>query len=121
MTRPASSHAAYQAEIMQGISKIPAADWDALVASSCPWDPRHLPLSHAYIAAAESTGVASPNSGWLPYHLLLWQQSSGAGGEDSVTASRSSSAAASGASSGRRLAGAVPVVRPPRSVNLACS
>jgi predicted N-acyltransferase len=51
------------------ISEVPAAEWDGLAA--------HEPelaspfIRHAFLAAAEESGCASPRHGWRPRHLVL--------------------------------------------------
>jgi uncharacterized protein len=55
--------------VLGGISEIPAAEWDGLLA--------HEPdlaspfVRHAFLAAAEESGCASPRRGWRPRHLVL--------------------------------------------------
>lgn len=46
------------------ISSVPAEQWDALT------DENPL-LSHAYLAALETTDCATPQTGWAPRHLIL--------------------------------------------------
>ncbi len=55
--------------VLSGISQVPAAEWDALFA--------HEPevaspfVRHAFLAALEESGSATPATGWTPRHLLL--------------------------------------------------
>ena len=54
-------------KVVTDLTEIPAADWNALVpAGACPF------LEHGWLAALEETGCASPEVGWLPQHLTLW-------------------------------------------------
>lgn len=50
--------------IHTAISEIDAADWDALVGDT-PF------LRHAFLNALETTGCASPETGWQPAHLTM--------------------------------------------------
>ena len=57
-----------EARIHPHIREIPAATWDALAgAQTAPF------LSHAWLAAMESTGCVGEESGWLPHHLSFWE------------------------------------------------
>lgn len=58
-----------EVSVLSGISQVPAAEWDALFA--------HEPevaspfVRHAFLAALEESGSATPATGWTPRHLLL--------------------------------------------------
>jgi len=54
-----------QAEIVERIADVPAAEWDALDASGNPF------LRHAFLEALEVSGCVGGDSGWLPRHLVL--------------------------------------------------
>jgi len=54
-----------QAEIVERIADVPAADWDALDPSGNPF------LRHAFLEALEVSGCVGGDSGWLPRHLVL--------------------------------------------------
>ncbi len=54
-----------QAEIVERIAEVPAADWDALDATANPF------LRHAFLEALESSGCVGGATGWQPRHLLL--------------------------------------------------
>lgn len=57
-----------EARIHPHIREIPAATWDALAgARAAPF------LSHAWLAALESTGCVGEEAGWLPHHLSFWE------------------------------------------------
>lgn len=51
-------------QIVQTISDIPAAQWDALVG-------RNPFQRHAFLHALESTGCVGGNTGWVPAHIVL--------------------------------------------------
>ncbi len=50
---------------VDSIEAVTAADWDAVLASDYPF------LKHAFLAALESSGAATRESGWQPRHLLI--------------------------------------------------
>lgn len=52
--------------LLDGLSDLPAAHWDALAGSQAC-------LSHAYLHALETTGCVGGRSGWLPRHATLWR------------------------------------------------
>jgi predicted N-acyltransferase len=51
------------------IAEIPAGEWDALLAHEP--DVASPFLRHAFLAAAEESGSASPRAGWSPRHLAV--------------------------------------------------
>jgi predicted N-acyltransferase len=51
--------------INNAIDDIDASDWNALVGDDYPF------LQHSYLRAAEQSGSASPETGWIPRHLTL--------------------------------------------------
>jgi uncharacterized protein len=54
-----------------GMAEIPAAGWDALLAHE---PDRASPfVRHAFLAAVEESGCATPGHGWTPRHLVLWR------------------------------------------------
>ena len=54
-----------QAEFVERITEVPAAEWDALDPSGNPF------LRHAFLEALEVSGCVGGDSGWLPRHLVL--------------------------------------------------
>jgi predicted N-acyltransferase len=54
-----------QAEIIERIADVAAAEWDALEPSANPF------LRHAFLDALEASGCVGGDSGWYPRHLLL--------------------------------------------------
>ncbi len=55
------------ARIHRALSKIPAADWDAL------HDGRNPFVSHAFLSGLEGSGCLRDDWGWMPHHLALWE------------------------------------------------
>ncbi|PPT93397.1 GNAT family N-acetyltransferase [Xanthomonas theicola] len=53
--------------LMPSLSRIPAADWDAL------HDGRNPFVGHAFLSGLEQTGCLRPDWGWNPLHLTLWE------------------------------------------------
>ena len=53
------------AKIINRISEVPAADWDACGGGDNPF------VSHAWLWACEESGSCSPRTGWGPSHLLI--------------------------------------------------
>ena len=51
--------------VNDAIKDIVAADWDSLVGGDYPF------LRHSFLQAAEQSGSASPETGWIPRHLTL--------------------------------------------------
>lgn len=56
-------------QIVQTISDIPAAQWDALVG-------RNPFQRHAFLQALEATGCVGANTGWIPAHIIIEQDES---------------------------------------------
>ncbi len=54
-----------QAETIERIADVAAADWDALDTAGNPF------LRHAFLEALESSGCVGEDAGWVPRHLLL--------------------------------------------------
>ena len=55
-----------EARFHSSITELPAADWNALRTDDNPF------LSHAFLAALESTGCIREDWGWRPHHLGLY-------------------------------------------------
>lgn len=55
--------------ILGSIAEVPAGEWDALLAHEP--DAASPFLRHAFLAAAEESGSASPRTGWSPRHLAV--------------------------------------------------
>ena len=54
-----------KARTLSRLSEIPAATWDALFSSPCPF------TRHAFLAALEAHACVAPRTGWEPCHLVL--------------------------------------------------
>ena len=55
-------------DVLPAISRVPAADWDALVPADDPFS------THAFLDAMEQSGSAVGETGWTPCHLALREQ-----------------------------------------------
>ncbi|MCI0570354.1 MAG: GNAT family N-acetyltransferase [Myxococcaceae bacterium] len=54
--------------LLESITDVPPADWAALLGPSpAPF------VRHAWLAAMEDSGSATPETGWTPRHLTLWR------------------------------------------------
>jgi len=51
--------------IVERLSDVPAAEWDACAGSDNPF------VSHAFLEALEASGSATAETGWLPQHILV--------------------------------------------------
>ncbi|TQF17196.1 N-acetyltransferase [Myxococcus llanfairpwllgwyngyllgogerychwyrndrobwllllantysiliogogogochensis] len=54
--------------ILDAVTDVPAADWDALAGPDAPPFARH-----AWLAAMEESGSATEETGWAPHHLTIWR------------------------------------------------
>ncbi len=50
--------------VLQSLSSLPAADWDALLTEASPF------LRHGFLSALEDSGSLGPQSGWRAEHLV---------------------------------------------------
>ena len=50
------------------MTDVPAVCWNKLVRDKDPF------LRHEFLAALELSGAVSPETGWQPYHLLIYEQ-----------------------------------------------
>jgi predicted N-acyltransferase len=55
-----------RAEIIHEISSVDSSEWNGLSGTDAPF------LRHEFLAALEATGCVGPGTGWLPQHLLLF-------------------------------------------------
>jgi hypothetical protein len=55
-------------QVLDSITNVPAAQWDALAGPTAPPFVRH-----AWLAAMEESGSAQEDTGWAPHHLTLWR------------------------------------------------
>jgi len=58
---------AYTARVAESLSAVDAGAWDALAG------PAGMLLGHAFLHGLEHTGCVGADSGWLPRHLLLFE------------------------------------------------
>jgi predicted N-acyltransferase len=56
--------------IHRSVAEIDAAAWDALLATQAAPTPF---TRHAYLNALDASGSASPDTGWAPHFIALWQ------------------------------------------------
>ncbi|WP_445681355.1 GNAT family N-acetyltransferase [Radicibacter daui] len=61
--------AAVTLRLVSALSEVPAADWDRCAGNGNPF------LSHAFLQALEESGSVSAETGWLPQHLVLEDES----------------------------------------------
>ncbi len=54
--------------MLDSITDVPAAQWDALAGADAPPF-----IRHAWLAAMEESGSAQEETGWAPHHLTLWR------------------------------------------------
>lgn len=54
-------------QILDQIAKVPAVAWNSLVPDDYPF------VKHQFLAALENTGCVAPDTGWIPQHILLYQ------------------------------------------------
>ncbi|MFP8835855.1 GNAT family N-acetyltransferase [Hydrogenophaga sp. XSHU_21] len=60
----------YVTRVLHGWSELPEADWDSLLALA----PDPSPFArHAYLSALTASGSATPDTGWTPRIVTLWQ------------------------------------------------
>ncbi|MDY7226294.1 GNAT family N-acetyltransferase [Hyalangium rubrum] len=55
-------------KVLESITDVPAAAWDALISPVAPPFVRH-----AWLSAMEESGSAQEETGWAPHHLTLWR------------------------------------------------
>ncbi|SCK56944.1 hypothetical protein VAR608DRAFT_5962 [Variovorax sp. HW608] len=56
--------------IHRSVAEIDAAAWDGLLAAQAAPSPF---MRHAYLNALDASGSASPDTGWAPHFVTLWQ------------------------------------------------
>jgi predicted N-acyltransferase len=63
----------FQVKIAQGLTAVPAAEWDAcaLGTGSGDDDPFNPFVSHAFLSALEDSGCVGAKTGWAPLHVLV--------------------------------------------------
>jgi len=66
--------ATFSARVVDGIVRIPAAQWDACAAGNSEGGaggPENPFVSHAFLDALEQSGSVGRKAGWLPQHLVI--------------------------------------------------
>ncbi|MFC4418708.1 GNAT family N-acetyltransferase [Cupriavidus pampae] len=77
------SPADIRTEIVEDLSRIPPAQWDALLAAQ----PEPTPfLRHAFLHALHTSGSAADDTGWSPRYLTLWTGTEGGSDERLIAA-----------------------------------
>lgn len=67
--------------ILEALTEVPALAWDALVgAAGSPF------LEWRFLQALEEAGCVTPETGWQPLHLTIWEEPDAAGAERLVAA-----------------------------------
>ena len=56
-------------KVLQGVSEIQAAEWDACAGPGNPF------VGHAFLSALEDSGSVAAETGWLPQHLGVFDES----------------------------------------------
>ena len=56
-------------KVLQGVSEIQAANWDACAGADNPF------VTHAFLSALEDSGSVAAETGWLPQHLGVFDES----------------------------------------------
>lgn len=60
----------YVTRVLGSVLEAPAAQWNALLEQQASPSPF---MSHEYLAAMETSGSASPTTGWTPRFITLWR------------------------------------------------
>ncbi|MEM9778119.1 MAG: peptidogalycan biosysnthesis protein, partial [Chloroflexota bacterium] len=60
--------ATFSAQFLQSIEEIPSAEWNGLAGGDYPF------IQHEFLLALEKSGSASTESGWIPNHLAVRDQ-----------------------------------------------
>ncbi|MEO6321138.1 MAG: GNAT family N-acetyltransferase, partial [Polaromonas sp.] len=63
----------YVIRILDSPLKIQAAEWNALLAAQSPDGTVNPFMRHEYLAALHTSGSATPETGWTPCFVTLWQ------------------------------------------------
>lgn len=71
MTPPGTALARTDVRVVDSVSEVPAAAWDALHAHEP--DAASPFVRHAFLEALERSGSAGPRAGWRARHLTLWR------------------------------------------------
>ncbi|MGV8805515.1 MAG: GNAT family N-acetyltransferase [Polaromonas sp.] len=63
----------YVIHILDSPLAVGAAEWNALLAAQSPDGARNPFMRHEYLAALQQSGSATPQTGWTPRFVTLWQ------------------------------------------------
>ncbi|CAM3455868.1 GNAT family N-acetyltransferase [Polaromonas hydrogenivorans] len=69
----------YVIRILDSPLKVQAGDWNALLAAQSPDRVLNPFMRHEYLAALHASGSATPQTGWTPRFVTLWQGATLAG------------------------------------------
>jgi predicted N-acyltransferase len=69
----------YVIRVLDSPLKVNASEWNALLAAQSPGEAANPFMRHEYLAALHESGSASPDTGWTPCFVTLWQGGSLAG------------------------------------------
>jgi predicted N-acyltransferase len=63
----------YVIRVLDSPLKVNAAEWNALLAAQSPGEAANPFMRHEYLAALHESGSATPETGWTPCFVTLWQ------------------------------------------------
>lgn len=63
----------YVIRVLDSPLKVNASEWNALLAAQSPGEAANPFMRHEYLAALHESGSASPDTGWTPCFVTLWQ------------------------------------------------
>jgi predicted N-acyltransferase len=63
----------YVIRVMDSPLKVNAGEWNALLAAQSPGEAVNPFMRHEYLAALHESGSATPETGWTPRFVTLWQ------------------------------------------------
>lgn len=63
----------YVIRVLDSPLKVNASEWNALLAAQRPGEATNPFMRHEYLAALHESGSASPDTGWTPCFVTLWQ------------------------------------------------
>ena len=63
----------YVIRVLDSPLKVNASEWNALLAAQSPGEAANPFMRHEYLAALHESGSATPETGWTPRFITLWQ------------------------------------------------
>jgi len=69
----------YVIRVLDSPLKVNASEWNALLAAQSPGEAANPFMRHEYLAALHESGSATPDTGWTPCFVTLWQGNTLAG------------------------------------------